>query len=271
MFSEIKYATIKRHMLKVHNPEKPMERKPWIRHRRRKVSLPSLISDRKKVIKNRSRMSHAHLHGSMSLEEYLSCYQHIAIHEIPSIRDDLQPNSERKHFCCSMCNEPLESISHKKKHFEKKHDGKKFRCNNCEYLDKRLDNLAHHRFNRHGLATQGYEIEQCTEKDCNYTSVFPDRMALHKLSNHNIESERYETLNCHYGGCEHRTIDPKLLRVHIDGFHKNIKPPRPNCITSKSVESSVGVEKDTADKSKCDLPITNERSNFMGGCHFYLY
>ena len=221
--AEIKYATIKSHMEKVHNPEKPFERRPWVRQHRRK-KCPS-TPERKQIIKNLSRMSHAHLHGSMSLQEYLTYYKHIAIYQHTNVAKS-QNNSDENNFSCGLCDEKLHSVSNMKKHFENKHEGKKFKCDECEYLGKRLDNLAHHRFNRHGLSSQGYDIIKCSEPGCKYSAVFPDKMALHNLSKHNIESERYETLTCDYGGCDYRTVDPKLLRIHVDGVHNNIRNPR---------------------------------------------
>ena len=254
--AEIKYATIKSHMEKVHNPEKPFERRPWVRqHRRKRIS--SSTTERKQIIKNLSLMSHAHLHGSMSLKEYFTRYKHIVIYQDNSSTSGL--NQDENDFCCGICNDKLHSVSFMKKHFENKHDGKKFKCDDCDYLGKRLDNLAHHRFNRHGLSSQGYDIMKCSESGCNYAAVFPDKMALHELSKHNIESDRYETLNCNFGGCDYRTVDPKLLRIHVDGVHNNIRYQRPSTnAPNKTIKCTFCSNSDGKGEA-CDHQIDSEK------------
>lgn len=95
--------------------------------------------------------------------------------------------SELLHFC-GICNKKMKSVRELRTHCNNEHEGKRLKCNNC-----------------------------------NFTSKAPHELARHLLRAHHMETEGYEVLRCSYPGCEYKCIEKHKFQTHIDGVHKGLR------------------------------------------------
>ena len=108
-----------------------------------------------------------------------------------TIPDGLTPvkRKTRKllHFC-GICKKNMKSVKELRAHCNNEHEGKRLKCNNC-----------------------------------NFTSKAPHELARHLLRAHHMETEGYEVFRCTYAGCEYKCIEKHKFQTHIDGVHKGLR------------------------------------------------
>ena len=107
---------------------------------------------------------------------------------MPPGRSPVKGKTNKVLHYCGICNKQMKSLSDLRSHCIDDHEGKRFKCDNC-----------------------------------NFTSKAPHELARHLLRMHHMETEGYEVFRCNYPSCEYKCIEKHKFQTHIDGVHKGLR------------------------------------------------
>jgi len=125
--------------------------------------------------------------------------------------------SETTSYRCAVCAEVIKGQTEFAQHVITQHDGKRFKCDGCEYTSNKKQCVFDHRLKLHGQATKGVTIYHCKIDECKFKTVEPVAFNTHL----NMVHEKTEVFSCQV--CSKDFFSNATLKWHIEGVHMGIK------------------------------------------------
>jgi len=120
-------------------------------------------------------------------------------------------------YKCLFCNEVIEGVRDFGKHCLKEHEGKKYKCDMCDFAHKTLSSVFEHRFKIHNCVWGEMSPLYCKIDGCSSRTLFLPVLIHHIKHKHERKFEQ----QCHL--CPSILQDSEKLRNHIERSHLGIK------------------------------------------------